>query len=115
MTETVISMSERSLSLLHRERPMRRSFVNRRIESRRSPSGLDSRTRQLISIGVQTANRNAAGVHFHAMRAREDGATQDEVMDAVIMNLPASGLVPMLECLQSAIDGFAERDSPHPD
>jgi alkylhydroperoxidase/carboxymuconolactone decarboxylase family protein YurZ len=43
---------------------------------------------------------------MHAIMAKKIGATRDEVLGAVTMNLHLSGLSTVLECLPSAIDGY---------
>ena len=68
--------------------------------------GLDPKTKQLLNIAIQTANRNPRGVTWHAMMAREQGATREEVVGAVAMNLHLSGLAPVLESLPAAIAGY---------
>jgi AhpD family alkylhydroperoxidase len=70
--------------------------------------GLDRRTRQLIMIGVQAADGNVTAVKAHAELARTAGASWDEVVDAVVMQLYLSDLVSTLECLQAAIDGYGQ-------
>jgi AhpD family alkylhydroperoxidase len=68
--------------------------------------GLDQKTKQLLNIAIQTANRNPRGVTWHAMMAREQGATREEVVGAVAMNLHLSGLAAVLESLPAAIAGY---------
>ena len=68
--------------------------------------GLDQKTKQLVNIAIQTANRNPRGVTWHAMMAREAGATREEVVGAVAMNLHLSGLAAVLESLPAAVDGY---------
>ena len=68
--------------------------------------GLDPKTKQLVNIAIQTANRNARGVMWHAMMARQQGATREEVVGAVAMNLHLSGLATVLDALPSAIQGY---------
>lgn len=70
--------------------------------------GLDDRTRQLIKIGVQAAGGNVPAVKVHAELARAAGASWDEVVDAVVMQLYLADLVSTLECLQAAIDGYGQ-------
>ena len=74
-------------------------------EARKSMPGIDGKVRQLISIAVQTAAENHAAVKYHAALARAEGATPHEIVDAVLVNLRHQEIVPVLECLQSAIDG----------
>ena len=68
--------------------------------------GLDPKTKQLVNIAIQTATRNPRGVRWHAMMARQQGATREEVIGAVAMNLHLAGLGPVLESLPEAVQGF---------
>ncbi len=79
---------------------------NELVQIQRSLKGLDQKTKQLINIAIQTSNRNPTGVKMHATMAKKDGATREEVVGAVTMNLHLSGLSTVLECLPSAIEGY---------
>jgi len=68
--------------------------------------GLEPKTKQLVNIAIQTATRNPRGVRWHAMMARQQGATREEVIGAVAMNLHLAGLGPVLESLPEAVQGF---------
>ncbi len=76
------------------------------IKAQKSLKGLDAKTKQLINIAIQTANRNTRGVQMHAMMAKDEGATREEIVGAVVLNLHHSGFASVLECLPAAIDGF---------
>ena len=80
------------------------------VEAQRHLEGLDQKTKQLINIAIQTANRNPRGVMFHAMMAKNAGATRKEVLGAVAMNLHLSGLGTVLESLPAAVEGFEKKD-----
>jgi AhpD family alkylhydroperoxidase len=67
--------------------------------------GLDPKTKQLLNIGIQTANRNARGVKWHALMARTQGASREEILGAVAMNLHLTGLASVLDGLPAAIEG----------
>ena len=43
---------------------------------------------------------------MHAMMAKNEGATREEVIGAVVLNLHHSGFASVLDCLPAAIDGF---------
>ena len=79
---------------------------NELVQIQRSLKGLDQKTKQLINIAIQTSNRNPTGVKMHAKMAKKDGATREEVVGAVTMNLHLSGLSTVLESLPSAIEGY---------
>ena len=68
--------------------------------------GLDAKTKQLVNIAIQTANRNPRGVMWHAAMAHGQGATRDEVIGAVALNLHLSGLATVLDGLPAALKGF---------
>ena len=76
------------------------------MDAQRAAPGLDAKTKQLVNIAIQTAGRNARGVGWHAAMARGEGASRDEIVGAVVMNLHLSGLGPVLECLPAAIEGI---------
>ena len=52
---------------------------------------LDEKTRTLCYLSVLAALRLETGVPFHAHAARHAGATREEVIDAVLVGLPAAG------------------------
>jgi AhpD family alkylhydroperoxidase len=76
------------------------------VQAQIAQPGLDQKTKQLVNIAIQTANRNPRGVTWHAMMAREQGATREEVVGAVAMNLHLSGLAAVLESLPAAVNGY---------
>jgi len=52
---------------------------------------LDDKTRTLCYLSVLAALRLETGVPFHTQAARAVGATREEVIDAVLVGLPAAG------------------------
>jgi alkylhydroperoxidase/carboxymuconolactone decarboxylase family protein YurZ len=76
------------------------------VEVQRSLQGLDQKTKQLINVAIQTAIRNSQGVRMHAVLAHEAGATREEIVGAVVMNLHLTGLVTVLDCLPAALAGI---------
>jgi AhpD family alkylhydroperoxidase len=76
------------------------------VQAQIAQPGLDPKAKQLVNIAIQTANRNARGVMWHAMMAKQQGATREEVVGAVAMNLHLSGLGAVLDALPSAIEGY---------
>ncbi len=78
------------------------------LEAQQTLPGLDSKTRQLINIAIQTANRNPRGVAYHAIMARDAGVGRAAVAAAVVMNLHLSGLGPVLDCLPAALQAFED-------
>jgi len=79
---------------------------NNLVEVQRTLEGLDNKTKQLINIAIQTSIRNSQGVRMHAMMAYQAGATRDEIVGAVVMNLHLTGLVTVLDSLPAALEGI---------
>ncbi|MGA2677498.1 MAG: carboxymuconolactone decarboxylase family protein [Methanobacterium sp.] len=99
-------MNQNPFELFERECPEVAARFNDLIGAQKALKGLDGKTKQLINIAIQTANRNPTGVQMHAMMAKNEGATREEIVDAVVLNLHHSGLASVMECLPAAINGF---------
>jgi len=100
------NMEKNPYEVFQKECPEVAARFNDLIEAQKSLEGLNTKTKQLINIAIQTANRNVKGVQMHAMMAKNEGATREEVVGAVVLNLHHSGFASVLECLPAAIDGF---------
>ena len=46
--------------------------LNELVDAQRASKVLDAKTKQLINIAIQTANRNPRGVFFHAQMAKQE-------------------------------------------
>ena len=99
-------MNQNPYELFQKECPEVAERFNDLIEAQKALKGLDAKSKQLINIAIQTANRNPRGVQMHAMMAKNEGATREEIIGAVVLNLHHSGFASVLECLPAAIDGF---------
>ena len=99
-------MDQNPYEIFQNEFPELADKFNELVEAQISLKGLDPKTKQLINIAIQTANRNPQGVKMHAMMAKKIGASRKEVTSAVALNLHLSGLAAVLECLPAAIEGF---------
>ncbi|PAV12785.1 4-carboxymuconolactone decarboxylase [Methanosarcina spelaei] len=100
------STNQNPYEVFQKECPEVAARFNGLIEAQKALKGLDTKTKQLINIAIQTANRNPRGVQMHAMMAKSEGAAREEVIAAVVLNLHHSGFANVLECLPAAIDGF---------
>ncbi len=59
--------------------------------------------RELMLVAAFTATRNEGGFRIHCWRARDEGATREEVDQAILLTLGASqGLSPVVEALNWA-------------
>lgn len=68
-------------------------------------SALDAKTQALAYLAVLAAARLESGVPFHVVRAKEAGASRDEVISAILVGLPAAGHV-VTHVLPSAIQAY---------
>ena len=50
-----------------------------------APRALDTKTKELIALGIAVATRCDPCISFHVETARKHGATRDEVMETVAM------------------------------
>ncbi|HEU4758393.1 MAG TPA: carboxymuconolactone decarboxylase family protein, partial [Dehalococcoidia bacterium] len=99
-------MERNPYEIFHEECPELAARFNELVEAQAALKGLDAKTKQLVNVAIQTANGNARGVCFHVGMARQAGASREEVVGAVVMNLHLSGLATVLDCLPAALDGF---------
>lgn len=71
-------------------------------------SRLDPKTRNLISVITKVHSRTEAGLRQYLKRALREGATAEEVVDALLMAFPALGLANIVW----AIDVILKMDLP---
>ena len=67
---------------------------------RESGRHLDPKTRFLISIVTKVVRLSPRGLRQYIPRAMREGATRDEVLDAILCAYPAAGLTNVLEAVQ---------------
>ena len=99
-------MSQNPFDLFKKEFPELSERYDSLVDPQRKLRGLDPKMKQLLNIAIQTAIRNPRGVRFHALMARQGGASRDEVIGAVAMNLQLVGLAAVLDSLPSAVEGY---------
>lgn len=68
-------------------------------------SALDPKTEELAYLAVLAALRLTSGIPFHVESAKKHGATRAEILDAVLVGLPAAGMA-VLQSLPVALDAF---------
>jgi alkylhydroperoxidase/carboxymuconolactone decarboxylase family protein YurZ len=85
------------------------------IDSLRAP---DRKTHELIRLACTVILRNGPGIVRHAQLAREVGASWDEVVGSIMLTCPGFGILPAVEALPFAREGFdsaAASDEPESD
>ncbi|MDV0446199.1 hypothetical protein MsAg5_00250 [Methanosarcinaceae archaeon Ag5] len=70
-------------------------------------SALDQKTEELAYIAVLAALRMTSGLTFHVKMAKAAGATREEIKSAVLVGLPAAGLV-VTEAFALALKSYDE-------
>jgi len=95
-----------SFQMLEKEAPEVFDAYGSLIKSLQELSALDKKTKQLIRIATLAVQGNAEGAHFHAVMAREAGATRQEVVSTVVLTLSEAGLSRVLAVLPSVIEAF---------
>jgi alkylhydroperoxidase/carboxymuconolactone decarboxylase family protein YurZ len=72
-------------------------------------SALDRKTLDLAYIAVLAALERTSGIPFHVLAARENGATREEVVSAILVGLPAAGHV-VTQALPVALEAYDRGD-----
>lgn len=68
-------------------------------------SALDRKTGELAYISVLAALNRVSGIPFHVTSVKENGATREEVISAVLVGLPAAGHI-VTQALPAAIQAY---------
>ena len=58
---------------------------------------LDDKTRWLIKLGISAASRHNTGVETHVARARAAGASEEEIIHALLLVIPTCGFPTFME------------------
>lgn len=61
---------------------------------------LDSKTANLVAVGIATAIRNQDALDGHIKLAKQAGASKDEVISAILVALPSVGVPATLAALE---------------
>lgn len=71
-----------------------------------STGGLDAKTRHLIYIGIKASQGDTQAVVAHTPMAKKEGATREEIRDAILMTLTVSGVQAVTHCLVPALERY---------
>jgi AhpD family alkylhydroperoxidase len=61
---------------------------------------LDVKSRWLIKLGISAATRHDNGVGTHVAKAREAGATEQEIVQAMLLVIPTCGFATFMEAFR---------------
>ncbi len=76
------------------------------IQAVSSSGGMDTKTRQLIYVGIKASQGDALAVAAHVPMAKAAGASREEVRDAVLISLTVSGVQGVVHCLVPALEAY---------
>jgi len=77
------------------------------VQSLDAASSLDSKTGEIAYIAVLAAVGLESGIPFHVKRARDFGASKEDIKSAILLGLPAVGNR-VIKALPIALDAFEE-------
>ena len=70
---------------------------------------LDTKTRELIKLGMAAANRSESAVQSHTYRALEAGASPEEIQHTLILGINTVGFSTMMAALSWAKQAITAR------
>ena len=100
-------MAEKTMmEILHGECPAAADALQAFFATLVAQPALDEKTKQLVYVAAAAAAGHVRGVPAHVARLRALGATRQEVLEALLMTLPAAGFGPLSQCLPAAMAVF---------
>ncbi len=75
------------------------------VQSLALASALDKKTSALAYLAVLAAVRLESGIPFHVQAAKQNGASREEVISAILVGAPAAGHG-VTQCLPAAIAAY---------
>jgi alkylhydroperoxidase/carboxymuconolactone decarboxylase family protein YurZ len=80
------------------------------IKGLRSDLAFDEKTLQLHTISVLTARNLSRGVGIHVQYARNAGATDEEILSAIVVCFATCGIGPTVEALECALTAMQTQE-----
>jgi alkylhydroperoxidase/carboxymuconolactone decarboxylase family protein YurZ len=76
------------------------------VEALKNKKGLDTKTKQLVYIGIKAALGDTTAVYYHVPMAKKAGATREEVKDTILITLTVCGLRGVTSSLPIALEVY---------
>lgn len=95
-----------SLDTFQNEAPEVSKAFDGLVNSLKSTTGLDAKTKQLVYIGIKSTMGDTTAVFFHVKMAKQLGATREEIRDTILITLTVCGLKGVSTCLQPALEAY---------
>lgn len=99
-------MMKNPFAVLKEESPRVAEAFDGLIAAVSSDGGLDTKTRQLIFIGIKASQGDSRAVAAHVPMAKQAGASREEIRGAILMTLPATGVQGITTCLIPALEAY---------
>jgi len=96
------------IEIFKKEAPEVASAFDELIQTLIQTKALDSKTKQLIYIGIKAAMGDSLALNFHVPMAKKLGASRDEIKEAILLTLSTSGLKGVTSCLPTALNAYDE-------
>ncbi|MFZ4400396.1 MAG: carboxymuconolactone decarboxylase family protein [Bacteroidales bacterium] len=96
-------MEKNPLLIFEKEAPEVASAYNQLIVSLIKSQGLDSKSKQLLYIGMKIVSGDFVAVKFHVPMAKKAGASREEVKETVLLTLTVIGLKGITHCLDDVL------------
>ena len=71
---------------------------------------IDEKTRHLIQLGIAVGTGSKGGVRSHARRALEAGASEKEIVQAVLLSMTMVGFPAMMAAYEWVQDALTAKD-----
>lgn len=105
--DKVLTMAKKSgLETFVEEAPEIQKAYAGFIQSLIADDGLDSKTKQLIYIGMKMVSDDEQAVRMHVPMAKQAGAGRDEVKTTVLLGLSVIGMKAASKYLSLALDCY---------
>lgn len=90
--------------VFQRESPEVFNGFNGLVESLMHTTALDTKTKQLIYLGMKAAQGDQTAIMFHVPMAKKLGASREEIKETILLTLTVCGLKGINTCLAQALE-----------
>jgi len=92
------------IDIFQKEAPEVAKAFDGLIEALKDTTGLDTKTKQLVYIGIKSSMGDTTAIYYHVQMAKKLGATREEIRDTILITLTVCGLKGVASCLPTAME-----------
>lgn len=100
-----MSLVSNAFKTFMQEAPEHQKIWMETVQKLDAVSKLDSKTEELVYIGILASIRMNSGLTFHVKHAKSLGATREEIISAILAGIPAVGNA-VIQALPEAINAY---------